>query len=54
MSVQKFAAVDARVEVEHDSKHPGFVCRETGAIETGNVAVGHWETAEDAQASMNS
>jgi hypothetical protein len=54
VTAETFAPVDARVEAEHVSQQPGFVSRETGATETGWVAIVHWETAEAAQASMDS
>ena len=54
VTAKAFAAVDARVEAEHVSQQPGFVSRETGATDTGWVAIVRWETAEDAQASMDS
>lgn len=54
VTAETFAPVDARVEAEHVSQQPGFVSRETGVTETGWVAIVHWETAEDAQASMDS
>ncbi len=54
VSVEEFAQVDARVEAEHVSQQPGFVSRETGATDKGWVAIVHWETAADAQASMDS
>lgn len=49
-----FAKVDARVEAEHVSQQPGFVSRETGATETGWIAIVHWESQDAAQASMDS
>ena len=54
VTAEAFAPVDARVESEHVSQQPGFVSRETGATETGWVAIVYWATAEDAQASMDS
>jgi hypothetical protein len=54
VTAEAFAPVDARVEAEHVSQQPGFVSRETGATETGWVAIVYWATAEDAQASMDS
>ena len=51
---EAFAPVDARVEAEHVSQQPGFVSRETGATETGWVAIVYWASAADAQASMDS
>ena len=49
-----FAIVDAQVEADHVSQQPGFVSRETGATATGWIAIVHWESAEAAQASMDS
>lgn len=54
VSAENFAPVDARVEAEHVSKQPGFVSRQTGATETGWVAIVYWASAADAQASMDS
>ena len=54
VNADAFAPVDARIEAEHVSQQPGFVSRETGATDTGWVAIVHWETAADAQASMDS
>ncbi|MEL6684484.1 MAG: hypothetical protein AAFN63_11035 [Pseudomonadota bacterium] len=54
VNAEAFAPVDARVEAEHVSQQPGFVSRETGATDTGWVAIVHWETAAAAQASMDS
>lgn len=54
VSVAEFAKTDARVEAEHVSQQPGFVSRQTGATEKGWVAIVHWASADDAQASMDS
>lgn len=54
VTAETFAPVDARVEAEHVSQQPGFVSRETGATDSGWVAIVHWKTAKDAQASMDS
>ena len=54
VTAETFAPVDARVEAEHVSQQPGFVSRETGATDTGWVAIVHWASAADAQASMDS
>lgn len=54
VTAEVFAPVDARVEAEHVSQQPGFVSREAGTTETGWVAIVHWESAEAAQASMDS
>jgi hypothetical protein len=51
---KEFAMIDKQVEVEHVSRQPGFVARETGATEGGWVAIVYWESIEDAQASMDS
>lgn len=53
VTADTFAPVDARVEAEHVSQQPGFVSRETGATQTGWVAIVRWESADDAQASMD-
>lgn len=49
-----FAPIDAQVERDHVSQQPGFLSRETGATETGWVAIVRWESADAAQASMDS
>ena len=54
VSVAEFADIDARVEAEHVSQQPGFVSRETGATKTGWLVIVHWESADAAQASMDS
>lgn len=54
VTAETFAPIDARVEAEHVSQQPGFVARETGATESGWVAIVYWASAADAQASMDS
>ena len=54
VSVDAFAPVDAQVEADHVSQQPGFVSRETGVTDGKWVAIVHWESLEDAQASMDS
>lgn len=54
VDVADFAAVDARVASEHVSQQPGFVSRESGFAGSAWVAIVHWETAADSQASMES
>ena len=54
VSHDAFAIVDAQVEAEHVSLQSGFVSRETGVTDTGWIAIVHWESAEAAQASMDS
>ena len=54
VTADAFAPVDARVEAEHVSQQPGFISRETGATETGWIAIVYWKSAADAQASMDS
>ncbi len=50
-----FASIDRAVEAEHVSKQPGFVSREAGFTENGQwVAIVHWESIADAEASMAS
>ncbi|MEM7801112.1 MAG: hypothetical protein AAF633_18105 [Chloroflexota bacterium] len=55
VSIADFQKLDKAVEVEHVSKQPGFVSRESGSTEDGAwVAIVHWKTAADAEASMAS
>ena len=54
VEVADFAALDARVAEEHVSQQPGFVSRESGFAGNAWVAIVHWETAADSQASMDS
>jgi hypothetical protein len=50
-----FKALDRAVEVEHVSKQPGFVARESAAGENGEwLVVVHWKSIKDAEASMAS
>ncbi|MEM7117817.1 MAG: hypothetical protein AAF614_35630 [Chloroflexota bacterium] len=55
VSVAEFLPLDKAVEVEHVAKQPGFISRESGATEHGEwVAVVHWQSVADAEASMAS
>lgn len=54
VTAEAFAPIDARVEAEHVSQQPGFVSREAGSTDTGWVAIVYWESAQAAQASMDS
>lgn len=54
VSVDAFAPVDKAVEVEHVSKQPGFVSRETASKDGKWLVIVHWESVEAAQASMDS
>ena len=48
-----FAVQDRRVQDEYITEQPGFRSRESGVADDGEwVVVVHWETAEDADASM--
>lgn len=50
-----FAPIDKAVELEHVSKQPGFISRESAAGENGDwVVIVHWRSATDAEASMES
>lgn len=55
VSYQEFAPIDKAVEVEHVSKQPGFISRES-AIGTDRewLVLVRWESENDADASMNS
>ncbi|GAL25185.1 hypothetical protein JCM19239_5075 [Vibrio variabilis] len=55
VSVEEFAPLDKAVEMQHVSQQPGFISREAAHGENGEwLVVVHWETIEDADASMNS
>ena len=52
---EQFRPLDRAVEEEHVAQQPGFVSREAGVSEDGQwVAIVHWRSAEDAEASMAS
>ncbi|GAB5454744.1 MAG: hypothetical protein Hens2KO_09730 [Henriciella sp.] len=51
----QFAPLDAAVERNHVSQHPGFVSRETGYTDQGEwLVIVHWESIDAAEASMAS
>ncbi|CZF84081.1 hypothetical protein GCE9029_04187 [Grimontia celer] len=55
VSYETFAPLDKAVEVEHVTKQPGFISRESAKGQNGEwLVVVHWETEADAEASMNS
>ena len=55
VSYEEFVPLDKAVEVEHVSKQPGFISRESAKGENGEwLVIVHWESTEDAQASMDS
>lgn len=55
VSVADFQKLDKAVEIEHVSKQKGFVSRESGSTEDGGwVAIVHWESFSDVDASMAS
>lgn len=54
VSVEAFTPIDHAVEVEHVSKQPGFLSREVGSDGSNWLVIVHWESAEAAQASMDS
>ncbi|WP_028109049.1 antibiotic biosynthesis monooxygenase family protein [Ferrimonas futtsuensis] len=55
ISYQDFAPIDKAVEIEHVSKQPGFISRES-AVGTDRewLVLVRWESEQDADASMNS
>lgn len=55
VTIEAFKALDHAVEVEHVSKQPGFISRESAATEDGEwLAVVHWASVEEAEASIAS
>ncbi len=55
VSHAEFAPIDKAVEVEHVSKQPGFISRESAAGEGSEwLVIVHWNSAEEADASMSS
>ncbi|MEM7334897.1 MAG: hypothetical protein AAF490_22660 [Chloroflexota bacterium] len=55
VSAVAFNKFDQAVQVEHVSKQPGFISRETAVTETGAwLVIVHWQSVEDAEASMAS
>jgi len=55
VSTEEFAPIDKRLETQHVSRQPGFVSRESAAGANGEmVAIVHWRSIKDAEASMAS
>ena len=54
VTAEVFEPVDKAVEVEHVSKQQGFVSRQAGFADGKWAVVVNWESAEAAQASMDS
>ena len=54
VTVEEFEPVDKAVEDEHVSKQAGFVSRQAAFSDGKWVVVVNWESAEAAQASMDS
>lgn len=51
---QEFEPVDKAIEDEHVSKQPGFISRQAAFADGKWAVVINWESAEAAQASMDS
>lgn len=55
VTVDEFRPLDKAVEVQHVAKQPGFISRESAAGDAGEwLAIVHWRSVEDAEASMAS
>ena len=54
ITVEEFEPVDRAIEDEHVSKQTGFVSRQAAFSDGRWVVVVNWESAEAAQASMDS
>ena len=54
VSAEDFEPVDKAIEDEHVSKQPGFVSRQAAFSEGRWAVVVNWESADAAQASMDS
>ena len=54
VTAQEFAPVDKAIEDEHVSQQPGFISRQAAFSDGKWVVVVNWDSAEAAQASMNS
>jgi heme-degrading monooxygenase HmoA len=55
VSPKEFSAIDKQVEVQHVSKQPGFLSRESASGQDGQwVVIVHWKSTHDADASMKS
>ena len=53
ISVEQFAPIDKAIEIDHVSKQPGFISRQTAAREGTWLVIVNWASAEEAQASMD-
>ncbi|WP_209599351.1 hypothetical protein [Ruegeria sp. HKCCSP351] len=54
VTVQEFEPVDKAIEDGHVSKQPGFISRQAAFADGKWAVVVNWESAEAAQASMDS
>lgn len=54
VTAEAFAPVDKAIEDEHVSKQPGFISRQAASNDGDWVVVVNWESADAAQASMDS
>lgn len=55
VTYQQFSPLDKAVETEHVSKQAGFLSRETAKGSEGEwLVIVHWDSIENADASMNS
>ncbi|WP_216600505.1 MULTISPECIES: antibiotic biosynthesis monooxygenase [unclassified Ruegeria] len=54
ITAQEFEPVDRAIENEHVSKQPGFISRQAAFADGKWAVVVNWESAEAAQASMDS
>lgn len=54
VTVQEFKPVDKAIEEEHVSKQPGFISRQAAFSGGKWAVVVNWESADAAQASMDS
>ncbi len=54
VSFAKFGPIDKAVEVQHVSKQPGFLARQSAAGDGGEwLVIVHWRSAKEADASMS-
>ncbi|NOD30148.1 hypothetical protein GS634_16675 [Ruegeria atlantica] len=54
VTAQEFEPVDKAIEEEHVSQQPGFISRQAAFADGKWAVVVNWESAEAAQASMDS
>lgn len=54
VSIEDFMAADLEMENGHVRKQPGVLSREVAVHDRQWVAIIHWQSADAAQASMNS